>query len=36
MEIAGVIREALDGGGVAYVDVLRIFGGVEGNAERVV
>jgi hypothetical protein len=36
VEIAQVVREALDGGGVADVDVPWIVRGVEGDAERMV
>ena len=37
VEVAGLVGEALDGGGVADVDVLGVgAGGVEGDAEGVV
>ncbi len=36
VQIAGVIREALDGGGVADVDVLGVGGRIEGDAEGMV
>ena len=36
VEVAGLVGEALDGGGVADVDVLRIVGGIEGDAEGMV
>ena len=36
VQIAGVVREALDGGGVADVNVLGIGGRIEGDAEGMV
>ena len=36
VKIAGVVGEALDGGGVANIDVLRVIGGLERDAEGVV
>ena len=36
MQVAGVVRDALYGGGVADVDVLRVVGRIKGDAEGVV
>ena len=36
VQVAGVVREALHGGGVADVDVPGIVGGIEGDAEGMV
>ena len=36
VQVTGVVRETLHGGGVADIDVLRIVSGIEGDAEGVV
>src|SRR5580658_3723971 len=36
MQISCVIRDSLDGSGIAHVDILGVLGGIERNAERVI
>ncbi len=36
VEVSGVVRESLDGCGIANIDIPGVFGGIKGNAEGVV